>query len=267
MLTLVGTGGCGKTRLALRVAELLAGYPDGIWFVDLTPVRHADSIARAVAETIGVPERPRRSMVETICAHLSAKRGLLLLDNCEHLVEGCADLVETLLRACPKLPVLATSREALNVPGEALWRVPSLSLPDVSRLQDTARSDVVRLFVDRAHLARPDFALTGENAGTVAQICRRLDGIPLALELAAVRLRAIPVTEILARLEDRFRLLDVGTRRAVPRQQTLRGAIDWSHDLLSGVERILFRRLALFRGRTGKGRPFCHLRCRAKDHL
>lgn len=251
LLTLVGTGGCGKTRLALHVAgRMRAEFPDGIWFVELAPIRDGGLIAWAVAGALDLTERPRRPLVETIAIHLAGKRCLLLVDNCEHLVDGCAELAETLLRACPSLTILATSRQALNAPGESLWRVPSLSLPDQVRpaaAADWSASDAVRLFVERARLGRPDFALD-ENAETVAQICRRLDGIPLALELAAVRLRAMPVWEVLARLEDRFQLLDAGAPRTVPRQQTLRGTIDWSHDLLTTAEQILFRRISVFRG-------------------
>jgi predicted ATPase/class 3 adenylate cyclase/Tfp pilus assembly protein PilF len=254
LVTLTGTGGCGKTRLALQVAAGLgAVHPDGVWFVDLAPLTDPALVPQVVLAAMGLREAPSRPALATLTDHLGAKTVLLLLDNCEHLVEACARVADALLRACPCLRVLATSREALGVAGETAWRVPSLAVPDpdpgraepIGRL---AEYEAVRLFVDRAAQVQPAFALTDRNAAAVAQVCRRLDGVPLALELAAARVRVLAVEQILARLDDRFQLLTGGSRTALPRQQTLRAALDWSHDLLSEPERALLRRLSVFAG-------------------
>jgi DNA-binding NtrC family response regulator/predicted ATPase len=251
VVTLLGTGGVGKTRLALTAGgQLRERYPDGVWFVELATVPDAGLVAQAVASAVGLHEeasRPPRELLATALAH---RQALLILDNCEHVVEACAELAEVLLRACPRLAVLATSRERLNIPGESAFRVPSLALPDEHERapERLARSEAVRLFVERARLVAPGFALTAENAPLVAELCRRLDGLPLAIELAAARVRLLRVEQIVARLNDRFGLLTGGSRTMLPRQQTLRALLDWSHDLLSKSEQTLLRRLSVFAG-------------------
>jgi predicted ATPase len=252
-VTLTGSGGAGKTRLALQVAaDLLEGYPDGVWLAEFAPIADPALVPKTVASALNVSEQPGRDMIATLGDALRAKALLLVLDNCEHLLAACADLAATLLRACPQIRILATSREALGVPGESLWRVPSLSLPeDIRHLpcaEDLVLYDAVRLFVDRAVATAPGFTVTGENAPTVAQVCQRLDGIPLAIELAAARVKVLAVEQIAARLDDRFRLLTGGNRTTVPRQQTLRATMDWSFDLLSEEERAVLRRLSVFAG-------------------
>jgi predicted ATPase/class 3 adenylate cyclase len=252
LVTLTGAGGVGKTRLALRVAaDGLDRFPDGVWLVDLAPLADEALVPQAVAAAVGVREDPGRPLVATLADALRPKRLLLVLDNCEHLLEACARLAEGLLRACPDLRVLATSREALGLAGEAPYRVPSLALPAAPgplSVEALAPSEAVRLFAARAATVRPGFAVTAQNAAAVAEVCRRLDGIPLALELAAARVRVLPVEPLLARLEDRFRLLTGGSRTALARHQTLRAAVDWSYDLLGAAERTLFARLSGFAG-------------------
>lgn len=257
LVTLLGTGGVGKTRLALQVAaEQMEAYPDGVWLVELASLRDPNLVALTVALTLGLREEAGHAVVETLQKYLSEKRALLLLDNCEHLIGACASLAADLLRACPNLTILATSREPLHIPGEQLWRLPSLTLPEREPGQAgekdgtalLAACDSVRLFVERACLHRADFALTSHNASTVADICRRLDGIPLAIELAAARVRALSVEQIASRLEDRFALLTGGSRTALARQQTLSALIDWSYALLSEAERSLLGRLSVFSG-------------------
>ncbi len=252
LVTLTGAGGAGKTRLALQVAaDVVEGLPDGAWFVDLAPQTDAESVARGVAEALSITEIPGRALPDVLADGLIEKDLLLLLDNCEHVIEECRRLADRLLRAAPGLRILATSRESLNIAGEVAWRVPSLSLPDVDRplgVDTLSRCEAVQLFCDRAALHRSGFGLTEGNAAAVAQICHRLDGVPLALELAAARVKLMSPDQIVARLEDRFRLLTGGSSVALPRQQTLRAAVDWSHDLLSEPERILFRRLSVFAG-------------------
>jgi predicted ATPase/class 3 adenylate cyclase len=252
LLTLTGIGGCGKTRLALQVAaHVVEAYPDGVWFVDLAPLADPGLVPQAVAAALGVREEPGLPLPATLTAALRPRRLLLVLDNCEHLVEACARLTDAVLRACPHLVVLATSREALGIAGETAWPVPVLPTPAAGAPPDPAtlaRYAAVRLFVERAAAVRPGFALTPDNAGAVATVCARLDGLPLALELAAARVRALSVDQLLARLEDRFRLLTSGSRTALARHQTLQGTVDWSHALLTAPERVLFRRLAGFAG-------------------
>jgi len=257
LLTLTGTPGVGKTRLALEVAAGLdEAFPDGVWLVELAPLADPDLVPQAVATVLGVREQPGRDVEEALADALRSRRALLLIDNCEHLVDACAVLVDGLLRACHRLAILATSREPLGIAGETAWRVPSLALPD---LDDPAAVGAdgtpvlgscaaVQLFVERASAARPDFALTALHAPAVARICRRLDGIPLALELAAARVMALSVEQVADRLDDRFRLLTGGNRTALPRQRTLRATVDWSYDLLAGQERALLRRLGIFAG-------------------
>jgi len=251
LLTLTGPGGTGKTRLALRMAEeLLPSFADGIWLAESAPLTDTSFIPPTIAEIFGLRELPNRPILNVVTDYLRAKQLLLILDNCEHLIEGCAKLSDHLLRSCPRLKIIASSREALGIAGETAYRVPSLSLPDPAQVTREAlmEAESVRLFVERASAADPKFDLTNENASDVAQICRRLDGIPLALELAAARLRVFSTEEIAARLDDRFSLLTGGSRAALERHQTLRALIDWSYDLLSKDERRLFRHLSVFAG-------------------
>ena len=251
-LTLTGSGGAGKTRLALQVAaEVLRDFPDGVWLVELAALSDPSLVPKAVASALDVPEQPGQGLTETLVGFLRGKSVLIILDNCEHLVAACADLTTALLRACPNLRILATSRETLGVTGETTWRVPSLSVPDPQRLPPLDRFteyEAVRLFIDRAVASAPQFAVTSGNAPAVAQVCHRLDGIPLAIELAAARVKVMAVEQIAARLDDRFRLLTGGSRTALPRQQTLRAGMDWSYDLLGPRERAVLRRLSVFAG-------------------
>jgi predicted ATPase len=252
LLTLTGPGGVGKTRLALEAAAgLVDGYPDGLWFVDLAPLANPLLVARTVADAAGVAEHPGEPVDAALAEAIGDRRILLVLDNCEHLIEPCARLADSLLRACGLLRVLATSRELLGTTGEVTWPVPALSLPPADptpALDSLAASEAVRLFAERAGAVRPEFELTDANAAAVARICRRLDGVPLALELAAARLRALSPDQIANRLDDRFRLLTGSNRTAVPRHQTLTAAVTWSYDLLGEAERVLFRCLSVFAG-------------------
>jgi predicted ATPase/DNA-binding SARP family transcriptional activator len=251
LLTLTGPGGSGKTRLALKAGEQASGrYSGGVWLVELAPVAGPDLVTAAAASALGIREEPGRPLADTIAAHLRTAQALLIIDNCEHLLDPAASLITALLRQCPSLRVLATSQSRLNVAGEATWPVPPLTLPPAAE-QDplvVAESESAKLFCDRARLARPGFSLAEGNAAAVSEICRRLDGIPLALELAAARLNALTAGQLAARLDDRFRLLSGGSRGALPRHRTLQAAIEWSHDLLSEAERRCFRRLAVFAG-------------------
>jgi predicted ATPase/class 3 adenylate cyclase len=252
LVTLIGAGGCGKTRLALQAAaNALDTFADRAWFVDLASVADPELVPQAVAAVLGVHEAPSKTITETVAARLRNGAALVILDNCEHLVAACAELVDELLRSCPALRVLATSRELLAVEGEAGWRVPPLGLPDaeVGTSPDVARScDAVRLFADRASRARDDFALTDESVLIVLDICRRLDGIPLAIELAAARVRALSLGQIAAGLDDQLALLRSGPRTAVPRHQTLAASIEWSFKLLDPVQQELLTRLSVFAG-------------------
>lgn len=252
LLTLTGSGGCGKTRLALVAAsELVGGFEDGAWLVELASLADPSLVQGAVATTLGVREQPGNPPTETLSDYLRTKKMLLVLDNCEHLIETCAVLAEALLRTCPNLRILATSREAFGIAGETRLAVPSLSLPDPRHLptvEDVAHYEAANLFVDRAKTVKPEFALTERNAMSVAQICYRLDGIPLAIELAAARVKVLSVGQIAARLDDRFALLTDGGRTALARQRTLEAAMEWSHELLLREERTLLRRLSVFAG-------------------
>lgn len=239
LVTLTGAGGVGKTRLAIQVAgQQAAEFGDGAWYVDLAPLTDPDLVPVATAGALGLTDQPGRSTTETLIRFVGHRQMLVVLDNCEHLLDAIAALTAALLTACPGLTVLATSREPIDVPGEVTWRVPSLSLED----------DAVALFLDRARRARTDLHIADDDSETVKEICRRLDGMPLAIELAAARVRALSLDEIVSSLHDRFRLLTGGGRTAVRRQQTLRASVDWSHALLTDSERALFRRLAAFVG-------------------
>jgi predicted ATPase/DNA-binding SARP family transcriptional activator len=253
LVTLYGSGGCGKTRLALAVAQKeVEGFEDGVWWVELASLSDPDLVPRALASALGVREVPDRSLTEELVEHLESRRVLLILDNCEHLVESCAALAGTLLRTCPDLRMLATSREPLRVAGETVWMVPSLSLPDRQRgpsaVGALARYEAIRLFTERAEAVDAGFALTHQNATSVARLCHELDGIPLAIELAAARVRALAVEQIQERLEDSLGLLTTGNRTAPPRHQTLRATLLWSYELLDAHERKLFEHLSVFAG-------------------
>jgi predicted ATPase/class 3 adenylate cyclase/tetratricopeptide (TPR) repeat protein len=251
-ITLTGPGGTGKTRLSLQIgAELLELFPDGVWLTELVSIADPALVPQTVAAVLGVREASSRPILDVVASFLRGKDLLLILDNCEHLVEACARLVTTLLQECPHLFVLASSREALGIAGELPYRVPSLSTPDVRRsasLENLTQYEAVRLFIERTEVVSPGFTVTKANAPAIAQICYRLDGIPLAVELAAARVRMLNVEQIAARLDDRFRLLTGGSRTAMPRHQTLRALIDWSYDLLTEAERALLRRLSVFAG-------------------
>ena len=251
LLTLTGMGGTGKTRLALQAAaNLLTGEGDGVWLAELAPLADPALVPQAVASALGVRESPGTPLSRTLTEALKEKRLLLVLDNCEHVLAACAALASDLLRACPQVHILATSREALGIAGEQTFRVPSLSVPEkkAQTALEMAGCGAVHLFTERARSVQPSFAVTDRNAPAVAAVCRRLDGIPLALELAAARVRALSVEEINDRLGGRFRLLTGGSRTALPRQQTLRALIDWSYDLLQPPEKAVLARLSVFAG-------------------
>ncbi len=252
LLTLLGPGGTGKTRLMLQVAEeVIDNYPDGVWLVELASLTDPDLIPERVAGTLNVQEQPGRRLLDTLTEYLRRKELLLLLDNVEHLVAESAQFAEHLLDNCPKLNILVTGREALFIAGEITLQIPSLSLPlknEEQSWETIGNSEGVQLFLDRGRAVSPDFRLTRANAAAIAEIVRRLDGIPLALELAAARLRMLTAQQIAERLNDRFRLLTGGRRTALPRQQTLQALIDWSWNLLDETERALLRRLSVFSG-------------------
>ena len=252
LLTLTGPGGTGKTRLALQAAaSAIESFADGAWLVELAPLADPVLVPQNIASTFGLRENPGQTLIELVADYLHGRNLLLVLDNCEHLIEACAQAADRLLHACPDVKILVSSREALGIDGEATYRVPPLSLPDAYELQEyeqLARYESVQLFVERAKAVNSHFSLTPKNAPAVRRICQRLDGIPLALELAAARLKLFSAEQIAARLDDRFRLLTGGSRTALPRQQTLGAMIDWSYELLSEPEKALFRRLSVFAG-------------------
>lgn len=252
LLTLTGAGGSGKTRLALQLAnEVRDAFRDGVWLVELASLAEAMLVPQAVASVFQIEALPGRPLLDQVVGVLRQRALLVVLDNCEHLIEACARLSERLLSECPRVRILATSRELLRVPGEVVWRVPPLRVPEVVPLPPTtelAQVPAVRLFVARVQAVRADFLLEDANAATVAQVCARLEGLPLALELAAARTRVLSVEQVLAHLHDMFRLLASGSRTAPSRQQTVRATLDWSHALLSPPEQVVFRRLAIFAG-------------------
>ena len=252
LVTLTGPGGTGKTRLSLQVAaDLLDQFHHGVWFIELAALTDPELIPQTILSAIGISEQSGKPPLELLREYLHGKKSLIVLDNCEHLIEASARVADVLLNAAPNLRVLASSREALAVKGEASYPVPSLSLPDIKHLpviEQLSQYEAVRLFIDRALLVSPHFVVDKDNAPFIAQICYRLDGIPLAIELAAARVKVLSIEQISKRLDDRFRLLTGGERTALPRQQTLRALIDWSYDLLSENERLLLHRLSVFAG-------------------
>jgi predicted ATPase len=251
LLTLIGPGGTGKTRLTLQLAaEILPEFPDGVWLVQLAQLADPALVLPTIAAELGIREVPGVLLIDLVTRFVESRQLLIILDNCEHLVESCAQQAEHLLSHCPSLKMIASSREALGIAGETVYRVPPLALPPVGRaaLETMQQSEAVQLFIQRAAAVKPNIVLNERNAPAVAQICRRLDGIPLALELAAARVALLTPEQIATHLDDRFRLLTGGSRTALPRQQTLRSLIDWSYDLLSEPECLLFCQLSVFVG-------------------
>jgi len=250
LVTLTGSGGVGKTRLSIQVAtELLNDYPNGVWLVELAPITDPTLVAQTVCATLDIAPQGSLSALQVLTDYLKHKKILLVVDNCEHLIDVCAQLCETLLHVCPNLWIVASSREALGVEGENAYHVPSLSLPNPhDKFELIEQSEAVKLFMERANSVVPEFGITGTNAPVIAQICQRLDGVALAIELAASRVKLLKVEQIAARLDDAFRLLTGGSRTALPRQQTLRALIDWSYNLLSDEEKTVLRRLSVFVG-------------------
>ena len=252
LLTLTGSGGAGKSRLSLQVAaDVLEAYPQGVWLVELAALSDPEWVLPTVAGVLGVRESASTPLLTSLIHSLKTRQLLLVLDNCEHLLQPVAELAEALLRNCPEVKLLASSREGLGIAGEVTYRIPSLTLPRREgrpSLDTLTQYDAVRLFIDRAAAVQPSFQVTNENAPALAHICHRLDGIPLALELAASRVRVMTLEQIASRLDDRFRLLTGGSRTALPRQQTLRALIDWSYNLLNDAEQELLRNLSVFSG-------------------
>lgn len=250
LLTLLGMGGLGKTRLSLQIAaDALDANPDGVWFLDLAPIRDDTLVPNVAAQVLGLREEPGKTLTQTICAHVKSRTLLLILDNCEHLMGPCADFANALLRAAPSVRILATSREALRIPGEQVYPVFPLTLPDrTASVETLSRSEAVQLFIDRAQLQKPGFTLNEKEAPAIAELCARLEGIPLALELAAARMRSMSLQDINKRLNDRFKLLTGGGRVLMERQQTLRALVAWSYDMLQDSDQRLLERLSVFAG-------------------
>jgi predicted ATPase/class 3 adenylate cyclase len=250
LLTLLGMGGLGKTRLSLQIAaDMLDAYPDGIWFLDLAPIRDSSFVPNEAAHVLSVREEPGKPLTQTLCAHLKSRKALLIFDNCEQVVSACASLANAILRAAPDIRIIASSREALRVPGEQIYPVLPLAVPaPTASVETLSRSEAVQLFMARAQLQKPGFTLTEREAPSIAELCARVEGIPLALELAAARMRSLSLQEINKRLHNRFTLLTGGGRVLLERQQTLRALVAWSYDLLSDNEKLLFERLGVFVG-------------------
>ena len=252
LVTILGAAGIGKTRLALQIAQTLTGrYPDGVWLVELAPIHDPLLVPRIVSTAIGLRDEPQRPVVDMLCDYLREKSILIVLDNCEHLVEACARLADQILRTGLFVRMIASSREALDIPGEVTYHIPPLDVPEsdpVPAWEFASEVDAVRLFLDRAAAALPSFSVSRDNIASIVKICRHLDGIPLAIELAAAKIKVLSVEQIEERLEDRFRLLTGRSRTTLERHQTLRAAIDWSYNLLSADEQALFRRLSVFIG-------------------
>jgi predicted ATPase/class 3 adenylate cyclase len=252
ILTLTGSGGTGKTRLALQVAaDVIESFSDGDWLIELAAVTDPALVPQAFASALGIKDEPGQSLTNSVIDELKSKTVLLVVDNCEHVLAACAAMVDALAKSCPGLRVLASSREALNIPGETIYKVPALAVPDPNRPpppDSLSQYESVRLFIERAVAMQPTFTITNQNAPAVAQICAQLDGMPLAIELAAARCRMMTPEQIAARLDDRFKLLTGGSRTLLPRQQTLRALIDWSFDMLSDEEKAVFARLSVFAG-------------------
>jgi len=248
LTTLVGPGGVGKTRLSLKIGEQVLGdYAHGVWFVELAPIADPLLVPHAISIAIGLRDEPQRQVIDMLSDYLRGKKILIILDNCEHVLNACAQLTDRLLKQCANLRILATSREALGIIGEAVYQVSSLQLPNMQQFfEDFKNYESVRLFEERAQLIKTDFSLTAGNVFSIAIICTRLDGMPLAIELAAARVNIFSIEQIAAQLQENFELLTGGSRTALPRHQTLRAAIDWSYDLLSTREQILFQRLSVF---------------------
>jgi predicted ATPase/DNA-binding XRE family transcriptional regulator len=250
LVTLTGSGGIGKSRLSMKVGEqIIRDYPSGVWLVELAPILDASLVPHTTALTLGIREDPKRSGIDMLCDSLRERRILFLLDNCEHVLDACAQLINALLKTCPHLKILATSREPLNMTGEAVYRVPSLTLPNPQLILDTFRNyESIQLFAERAQLVQFDFSLTMENVGSVAQICQCVDGIPLAIELAAAKVAVFSTEQIARQLQESFDVLAQGSRTALPRHQTLRASINWSWNLLTEAEQQLMRQLSVFAG-------------------
>jgi predicted ATPase len=252
LVTITGAGGCGKTRLALEIAlTLVEEYTDGVWFTDLSPISDANYLAKGITIVLNIKEEPGKQIIDTLIAKIKDKSTLLILDNCEHLVAASAEVANKLLHSISGIRILATSREALNIPGEVAWRIPSLSLPEASSKKDideVRQYEAIQLFMDRAGLSKPGFALNNKNISAVAGICQLVAGIPLAIELAARRIRHLGPETILERLDDQFRILSVSGKTVPERQQTLKATIDWSYNMLSDQEKLLFNRVSVFTG-------------------
>jgi predicted ATPase len=252
LVTLTGAGGCGKTRLATEVAStLIEKYEDGVWFVNLGPVTDPNFVAIEITDVLDIKEEPNKAITDTLIENIESKSLLILLDNCEHLVQACAEIADKLLQSVKGLRILATSREALNVPGELVWRTPSLSFPDNGAKMDideVLQYEAVQLFTERASTSKPGFILNPQNVSPIVQICQHVAGIPLAIELAATRIRQLSLETILERLDDQIKIFASTSRTAPKRQQTLQATIDWSYNLLTEEEQRLFNRLSVFTG-------------------